>query len=735
MPTFTNANARTRIEVAEAAEIARLARADDGNVLSTQDMQQLLGASALVLDGLRRRPRYFDGRFLTGADLTRDQDYIRQRQADLARAGGTGVVLGLDVTHGGEARGETVTIQPGHGVTPSGELVTVTTRRTVPLLDLANSRRLDATFGLRLEPRAPLGRRTGLFILALRPVEFTANPIAAYPTTVSGPRQVEDGDIIEATAITLIPYPDTAGAATLEEARRAVARDVFLGDADGLPQDALPLAMLALERGSIRWLDTALVRRETGADTPLQVSMGARPRAVAEAFVLQHRRHLADVLEDRAARSLPPAFAAAQYFAALPPAGQLPAAAILTDSLGFRQLWFPPSVDVDVSFVPSDEIAAVVEESLTLPPIDLTAGGSDLGATGVVVLAPVSRARLQRFEQALEKLTRRVRTDLAQGFRRPTADVLVGMLARRAKVAETATRDIEARARIAEADAETEAWRAAWAEAVAALPSDDGLPPRLWYVRRRAVAYEASVVGVAVAVSGDDLRVKLDLDRRVGELGVTTRVRNILNSATTFGAARATAFLGSPKILNSDPFLLNAVVRLEKVIPPTPATPADGSTPTLPTPPIVPTRPAPPVALRPSTAEALRAFRSGRTFGRIEPAGLSRLAAARVLANARTVEDAGAKALLTEGDVIDVASDFADPRLGEGLDRLTKALGPPALTKAELTFLADSDNILDLDRTARDVDAPDLPAFATKLRTAITNKDEAAIDALIAGEA
>src|SRR5689334_16281373 len=170
MATFTNANARTRIEVAEATEIARLARGADGNTISTQDMQDLLGASALVLDGLRRRPRYFDGRFLTGADLTRDQDYVRQRQADLARAGGAGVVAGLQVSEGEDPTGQTLTIQPGHGVTPAGDLVSVTTRRTFPLLDLPSSERLDATFGLRLKPSVPLGRRTGLFILALRSV-------------------------------------------------------------------------------------------------------------------------------------------------------------------------------------------------------------------------------------------------------------------------------------------------------------------------------------------------------------------------------------------------------------------------------------------------------------------------------------------------------------------------------------------------------------------------------------
>src|SRR5436190_10914423 len=287
MATFTNANARTRIEVAEATEIARLARGNDGNVISTQDMQQLLGASALVLDGLRRRPRYFDGKFLTGADLTRDQDYIRQRQSDLARATGTGVVVGLDISIEGSAGGEVIVITPGHGVTPSGDLVMITASRRVALLDLPASERLDSTLGLRAIPRVPLGRRTGLFLLALRPVEFSANPITAYPTTISGPRQIEDADVIEASAITLIPYPDTGGAATLAEARRYIARRIFLGEAAGLPQDALPLAMLAMERGSVRWVDVAMVRRETGADTPLAVSMGARPRALAEAFVLQ----------------------------------------------------------------------------------------------------------------------------------------------------------------------------------------------------------------------------------------------------------------------------------------------------------------------------------------------------------------------------------------------------------------------------------------------------------------
>ena len=106
------ASARTAIDVAEASEIARMARQGDPNVLSTDALQRLLGNSALVLDGLRRRPRYFDGKFLTGADLTRDQDCIPQRQAD------------LEVLHDGDAQANHVAaalqdadlVQRGFGV-------------------------------------------------------------------------------------------------------------------------------------------------------------------------------------------------------------------------------------------------------------------------------------------------------------------------------------------------------------------------------------------------------------------------------------------------------------------------------------------------------------------------------------------------------------------------------------------------------------------------------------------
>src|SRR5262245_37213520 len=95
--------------------------------LTTQQVQQHSQSGALVLDSSRRRPLYFDGRFLAARDLVREQDYFLQRQADLGRTAGFGIVRGLQVSRlsasNGALTADGIVVAPGHGVTPSGELV------------------------------------------------------------------------------------------------------------------------------------------------------------------------------------------------------------------------------------------------------------------------------------------------------------------------------------------------------------------------------------------------------------------------------------------------------------------------------------------------------------------------------------------------------------------------------------------------------------------------------------
>lgn len=673
MNQFAKADARSPIDVADAEEIARLSGKPGRDMFAREDLEDQLGSGPFILDGLRVRPHYFDGRFLTGADLTRDQDYVRQRQADMARSAGCGVISGLGVRGYSLARGQTMRIEPGVGLTPSGDVVMVTEARDVPLLDLPLSRQLDAAMGLREEPRVPLGRRTGLFILALRAVEFTANPIAAYPRTITGKRTVEDGDIIEATAITLIPYPESSGAATLNDARRAVAKEIFTGRPSGMPQDALPLAMLAVENGTVRWIDVAMVRRETGMDSGVQVAFGGRPRSLAEAHLLQHRAHLGDVLAEFQARSLKPVFAAAQHFSALPPAGQLPAAAVQPDQFGFVQLYFPPTVDVEIAFVPIDEVGALVEESLSLPPIDLQAQAADLDATGVLIMVPVTRRRFQQLDKGLPATKINAVPDPAAAAGKPAFDMLSSLVAKRSKLVEAAGRDAEAKAQ-AEAEAlKVKAWHAAFQETVLAIPVQEGQVPLLWYTRQRAIAYQTKVVGVAVAVSGDDVAIAAIANTNIKRLKLEEAFQFLTPVATPQAMARIVALLGSGTIAKWD--VLTASVIRDLIV---------------------------------------KSWGPGGLF----PDGIF-----------GPPKRKGDTRAISEADVMEVAQPYADPRLGEGYAKLDMALGEAwPDVKGAVWLGASSGNALAVDTFFRRVPDEKLAEFAGLTAKAVEKQDGSDIE-------
>lgn len=722
MISFERAEERALIRVADARNIAQLI-ASDRAVLAREDVDDDIEQGPLILDGFRRRPRYFDGRFLTGADLTRDQDYVRQRQADMARAGGVGVITGLRVTNRTLTRGQTLSITAGVGLTPSGDVVMLNTRRDVPLLDLPTSRQLDAALGLSEEPRVPLGRRTGLFILALRPVEFTANPIAAYPTSITGRRTVEDGDIIEASAITLIPYPDMAGAANITEARRKVARAIFAGRGGGMPQDALPLAMLGIDRGTVRWVDTAMVRRETGAESGVQAMFAARPRAIAEAFVLQHRAHLSDVLSDMAGRGVAPIFPAASMFSLLPPAGAMPAAALRPDDFGFTQLYFPAGVDVDIAFVPADEIPALAEEALALPPIDLDAAATVLDATGVTVLVPVDRPRYLRFRATLEGANLAVSANAASPSPGGAFDLISSIIARR-KAAEASVRDAEA---IAAAEAEAmrvKAWQAAFSEAVGVLPRDRSGTPLVWYTRRRSIAQQPRVTGTGVVVSGDDVGLNAVVNANLDRLKLTKRLATINGEATPQATVRLMSLLASPAVGNSDVLTVSVISDIEKVIkeelPPI-FIPGD-SVESLKL----------PIATRASLTDAtLVSLKTGSADLFATRAGLNRVAVAKAAGTSTAArEDTPLK--LAEGEVMDVAQDYADPHLGEGIQRTITALDGKWPTAKEAVWLGESGKALAVDRGMRTVGEEKLGDFVGLLKSAVTAQDPQAIDDLLA---
>lgn len=369
-------------------------------VLRQDEIDAFQPGGSLVIDDRRRRPLFFDGRFLAARDLVREQNYFLTRQADIARFAGFGAMQGLMVRQLSSNLADSVTIQAGQGVTPSGELVIIPQDHTISLSNVPEDQKLNANFGLLPIPKEPSRNRSGLYVLGLRPVEFSANPIASYPTTITGPRTVHDGDIVEATAITLVPYPDAGTNLDLSMRRSYAAREIFLSGAlRGVPAGVLPLAMLGLNHGNVQWVDSYMVRREVGAEYGDLLRFGTGSRATQQAFILQFDAHLNEVLAQRQQTGQGASFAANQYFYALPPCGRLPVTCINTES--FTQSFFPQETNVTLSVCPTDELPSLIEQAVGLPPVDLMQPADSFANISVLVLVPVPR---QQFAQIKSKL-------------------------------------------------------------------------------------------------------------------------------------------------------------------------------------------------------------------------------------------------------------------------------------------------------------------------------------------
>jgi len=453
------------------------------------DLSSTDSRAAVVADSRRTRPLFFDGKFLTAADLNREQGYLLTRQADLSRSLGFGVAEGLRVERSDKTASNvagataSLRITAGHGLTPSGETVLLPRDTLVDLSDVPRLEGLNASFGLAQKPQQPFYNLSGLFVVGLRAVEFTANPTPVFPPGLQGNQSLQDGEVIEATAVTLIPYESAAALNDPNRARTRTAREIFLEQRPPkLPAGVLPLAMIYMRGGFLQWVDEFLVRREAGDDD--RFGFGFAPRALAEA----HFFHYRELLDEVPAASRPGRLAASDIFEILPPGGPLPSGTVdLTD---FTQAFFPPEARVELTLVPEDELAGLMEESLDQPPIDLRVKPDDNDALAILVLAPVPRAN---FREALQQLKER------KPLIRNVAPSLLGQ-----------QRPLEALQRLNELLASKKLGGAVTPPSPAALeaPIADaawakvlGPVPTLWYIRRRNVPYASDLAGSPLPAS------------------------------------------------------------------------------------------------------------------------------------------------------------------------------------------------------------------------------------------
>jgi hypothetical protein len=386
-----------------------------------------LGENSVVTASASTRPLWFNGRFLAAQDLQRDQDSFLSRQAAIGQSA-AGVIHGLHVNRaisGSEPDAETLIITAGQGITPGGFLVMFASDLTVRLSDIAEEEDLDLQFGASETPQPMMRTRSGLYVIALRPAQFTANPITSYPSEIQGNSQTQDGNVVEATAVSLVPYPIPAANYDTISQNAAAARQVFVENNSGNVSDSLlPVAMISVERNEVQWVDEWMVRRESGPE-PNPLRIGLIDIAAEQAFLRQFDAQLEQIVDPMLKASKLPRFAAANYFQALPAAGRIPLASI--DPKALTQFFFPAQATVTLSLIPQDELSAVIDDSMSLPPIDLTLTAAEFADLAFLILVPVARGDYGKFAAALQPVdlaggvppafSLRTRSDLLRLFR------------------------------------------------------------------------------------------------------------------------------------------------------------------------------------------------------------------------------------------------------------------------------------------------------------------------------
>jgi len=332
------------------------------------------------LDPKLSRTNYFDGRLLKASDLTRDQAYLDERLREVGRVIGSGIVRGLE-THL-DPNTHYLHVDPGLAVAPSGRVLELTGKSlAINLHDTAN---IDS-----LNPDTTGRISRGLYAVTIQFAEVGTDSAEVYPRDLEGQRGFHFNAWSEGIEVSLAPLRQglpSAAASKAERgsgglalaARSALVREFISnpGQPIDLPEDAIALALIAIEHGRPLWLDRGLVRRPH------------RHPHTAHALQQDLHRHyqelLNDIIQSRLQRHLSGEFPASHYFRVLPPFGNLPKSTV-TPEAG-RQSWFPPGYDVNIAPVRKDDLAAILAESSALDPIDLEKDGD----VDIMILVPMS---------------------------------------------------------------------------------------------------------------------------------------------------------------------------------------------------------------------------------------------------------------------------------------------------------------------------------------------------------
>jgi len=362
-------------------------------------MADVLSLQQPVGDGGIETVNFFNGRLLTAADMSREQDARRQADARLGLALGDGVAFGLEVSAGRVVDDVTgspmpsVTIAPGLAINRAGQVLRLGYDEQVRLSRVGASNPTPA--GNSFADCVPIVGGSyvagqGLYILTIAPSEITAG--RAPTNGLSGAAAACNIDrVIEAVQFRLLAVPPHLYAqldAAAPGFRNNVAYACFgsgvttswmtalFGQAGrdegligemrgyGLTDYDVPIAILAFAgAASMVFLDTWAVRRPVSAPDsilgPLPSLVAPRRIATGKAMLQQFQAQLADLVGTSGALK---GVTAKTHFPMLPPAGLLP-----FFTLEMATFFFDGMEVRGPQYINSPQLEPLIRESLSAP--------------------------------------------------------------------------------------------------------------------------------------------------------------------------------------------------------------------------------------------------------------------------------------------------------------------------------------------------------------------------------
>jgi len=344
-------------------------------------MDKIFPTQLVSEDGLRWI-NFFNGRLLTGDDLTQEQQVNRQAHGRLGQALGAGIINGLWVSANrlkqASAIGLTVRVDPGMAINRDGQVLWLKQAQTVSLLpppaqadstlpvSLFNDCRDNTQADDIIQPHLfnACGQKTqdipvqnGIYLLALTPSEGREGRAPSSSLTGEGLAACNTKYWVEGVQFKLTPLGTSAYSELL---RNQTAYACFTLDApetvqgldpfsqqSGSPRNAeafndleielpkyrlisdscdVPLAVLYRDADGIHFVDNWSVRRRVTAATnasPWNLWLSDYQASEREAAFLQFQEQLASIIANEPA--LLAEMRASERFKMLPPVGVLPA--------------------------------------------------------------------------------------------------------------------------------------------------------------------------------------------------------------------------------------------------------------------------------------------------------------------------------------------------------------------------------------------------------------------------